>query len=881
MKRPLFIAAVIVLSGIICGINESGYLMKAAAVFAAAAMLKYLLSEASFEDASLLLSDGRYRRLITVICVLLFAAGLARGATVSLFYNTGERRDFFAEYEPGNPGQFDYAMYLKSKGICSKELYEESRLGGKTTVSKVNMTAAGAETGDGEDKAPVEIMSESVKSYCGSIMDASLSTHDAGIYRAVLLGDKESIDGEVRDLYQAAGIAHLLAVSGLHVSMIGAGLYSLFRKRLKLKASVSAVTVSAALFLYMLITGAGASVVRAVIMFILGITAIVYGRNYCMTSALSLSAVVLAMLHPYLIFTSGFQLSFGAVAAISLVGQSVIHKTELLIENAHRGNEITLPDNEHMPQQGKTGVCRYDERTSRHEETAYRLNTASSRIGLKKHISRSSRLPKAASAFIISAAVQLVTLPIIAYHYYTFPVYGILLNFIVIPLMAAVLASALSVLAAGTVTDIMLRLIPEASPVLHQLMRLMKLITAAAAAPGHYILKLYEYLCSFSLKLPFASVCIGRPSVMQILIYYLLLAAAVSICLRTRCICRKRIFISLAALIMCTVMSSLVLRHYNAGEFETVVLDVGQGDCIYIRSRGTHILVDGGSSSRKNIGSRVIENFLLSEGVDRLDAVVVSHADNDHVNGIEYLLGDESRISIEKLVLPSAAENDEAYDKLKELCSGSFTETEKSRYVLSVGDETGMYHEGMSDEAGGTSDEAYSRQESTADRSYKSKIGSDSSIKISCPAAGEVIAAEEDFSLICMYPGTKGEDRNRQSLVLMLRKGTFSMLLTGDTTAEDERIFSSEAHTGRLTVLKAAHHGSKSSNSEELFESFRPLCVIVSCGRDNRYGHPHEEVLDRIEKYGAGLLRTDEGGAVTIRLKGDKADFEYFKYRNR
>lgn len=810
MKRPLFSAAVIVLSGMICGIRESGIIIKAAAVTATALMLVFVVSGLSVSGSSLFVSEkevcgkpGRVpglnyvllkRRLFISFVILLFAAGFLRGSMQSHIYNSAECREFYERYKPRNPGLFDYSLYLKSRDISDEEQYEQSKA--ETNAASSTETA---------DEAPLDSMLAAVSGFCGSVFDKTLSEHDAGIYKAVILGDKSDMDENVRDLYQDAGIAHLLAVSGLHVSMIGAGLYGFLRR--KFNAGHSAIIVSGVLFFYMLMTGASGSVIRAVIMLIMSIYAIVCGRNYCMTTAISVSAIIIMMYRPYMIFTSGFQLSFGAVASISLISRNIIRKTENLIENS----DTTEKTGEIKGTKSGLGRKNFSE-----------LFEFKPLPCLKKSISRKNRLPKLLNAFIVSASIQLGTLPLIAYHFYKFPVYGILLNFIVVPLLAAVLASGIALVVVSGIFSLPGILIPSLAGA--------SFVTAAAgtavaiaAAPGHYVLKLYEALSTASLRLPYASVCIGRPGIPGIILYYLLLAIVISWFLRPRIIKRTGAYINLAAVAFSLICISGILRYRETRAFYVMAIDVGQGDCFLIKNGRHYILSDGGSSSRKNIGKNVMESVLLSRGISVLDAVCVSHADADHINGIKYLLSDESFPKIDALVLPEAARNDEAYDELRRLNKG------KTVY----------------------------------------------------PKAGELIAADGDMSLKCIYSGVDCEDRNRDSLVFLLKKGNFTMLFTGDTTADDEAVFADAAYLKEhgiielekengLTVLKAAHHGSRTSNSEKLFASLRPKLVLISCGKNNRYGHPDEDVEERIREYDAKLFRTDISGAVILYLDGNR-----------
>ena len=186
------------------------------------------------------------------------------------------------------------------------------------------------------------------------------------------------MDEEINDLYQKNGIAHLLAVSGLHVSLIGMGLYRLLR-RLGLGFGWAGVWSGGLLFLYGTMTGFGPSVFRACLMLACSFAASYLGRTYDLLSAMSLAAICLSLENPFVIFTGAFQLSFGAVFAIGWAGKEL-----------------------------------------------------SDGLECKKEWE---------NALSVSLAIQLVTGPIVLYHFFEYPLYGIFLNFLVIPLMTYVVGA--------------------------------------------------------------------------------------------------------------------------------------------------------------------------------------------------------------------------------------------------------------------------------------------------------------------------------------------------------------------------------------------------------------------------------------------------------
>ncbi len=214
------------------------------------------------------------------------------------------------------------------------------------------------------------------------ILDETLSSSKSGTLKAIVLGDKSCIEDETKDLYQKNGIAHILAISGLHISLIGMGLFSLLNK----KNSVIFSAFFSCLFMiaFCIMSGESVSAIRATIMFILRMTALIFGKSFDMLNALSVSAIILLITNPLYIFNTSFLLSFLAILAIAFLALLV----QKYIEADRYKNKILI-------------------------------------------------------AVIASSSVFIVTLPIISNSYYEISLYSVLLNLIVIPLMSFILGSAL------------------------------------------------------------------------------------------------------------------------------------------------------------------------------------------------------------------------------------------------------------------------------------------------------------------------------------------------------------------------------------------------------------------------------------------------------
>ena len=276
------------------------------------------------------------------------------GSTVSIM---GE---FWNFREATNPGEFDTKEYYHLLGIaCSLQ---------KAQLIRQSVT--------------YHVLREALWQFsrkCASVYECCMNEQDASAMKAMLVGQKGELDTEIKKLYQQAGIAHLYAISGLHISLISGGIYKALRKA-GTPIWLAALTGCTFLILYVMMTGISASSFRAIIMFLLSLLADCVGRTYDMLTALAVSAVLLLIEQPLYLYQTGFQLSFAAILGIGIVGPPI---RELLSVKGFWG--------------------------------------------------------KVWSAFSASLSVSLATLPIQISSYYSVNIYSIFLNLFVIPCMSIIL----------------------------------------------------------------------------------------------------------------------------------------------------------------------------------------------------------------------------------------------------------------------------------------------------------------------------------------------------------------------------------------------------------------------------------------------------------
>ena len=635
--------------------------------------------------------------------------------------------------EPTNPGQFDARLHYEGQGISYTVFAEHVSVIGRKAL-------------------PVQTFLLSVKSRIGGVYRSVLSERDSGLVSAMVLGDKQGLDTEVKEFYQKNGISHLLAISGLHVSLIGMGSYRILKR---LCGSCLLAGIPSIMFLcaYGWTTGGSVSALRAVLMCSLSILADMAGRTYDMLTAIGTAALILMLTDPLNARQSAFLLSFGAVLAIALF------------------------------------------------QPLWKLYRP--------------RMSGPTQSFSVSLSVMFLTLPLLFHFFFTYPLYSTFLNLLVIPLMSGLMVCG----------------------ILCEITGIFSLQAAGIfGIPCHLILEIYDRAGSLCLSLPGSVLSVGDPGTGKMMLYYA--AAATGLWFLYKEKRRKKywlkkepfrpkkrvLVISLAAFGLCAALMCVRIRS----GLEITMLDVGQGDSFVVQSPdGTTFLLDGGSTSESEVGSYRILPFLKAGGIRKVDYMMVSHADQDHVSGLKELAqdsGEAGGVRIGCAVLPAVSEKDDNYLELE-------------------------------------------------------RIFQEAGIPLRYMGAGDLLSGES-VSLTCLWPEQNLSlgDRNELSMVLLLEYGEFQMLFTGDIGEYAERRIIRSGTLQDVEVLKVAHHGSRYSSCDEFLRYICPEVGLISCSASNTYGHPGEETLQRLADTGCRVFITKDAGAVRIWTDGETVRVR--KYRS-
>ena len=782
-----------------------------------------------------------------------------------------------------NPGEFDVQRYYAAKGI-----------GGRVRKSQILAV--------GEKYSCLRELLYQCRLVLHDRLAEVFPAKEASVMQTLLLGEKEELDAEVKALYQKNGIAHILSISGLHITLLGMGVYRLL-KRLGLPVRAAAVGGAMLLLMYGVMVGMNVSASRAIGMYLLQMLGIFVGRTYDMLTGLGLMALLLVIQEPERLFDVSFLMSFGAVLGICILTPVLSGDSREMDADA----ELEVKGISAWPVWLRTVADILGD--SAYARNKYREGWRKvSYEGIQRMVSTVK------GGFAASVGVILFTLPVQLWFFYEIPVYSVLLNLLVLPFMSVVVEGGI------------LSLIPGLGLV---------------GTVDCLILWWYEWICVRFAQLPGAIWCVGRPEVWQIICYYVgifllvfgreyveawkkrgtygeknvpgdrLHFARTLWCLITRgadesirnrkkdCngemiqhsdrrfgICptgvqnalakfrcawqgamtyMNRVPHLIAVVMILGLLIGLLTGNFDCGSRVTF-LDVGQGDGIVVETGQGAYLFDCGSTSRKNIGEYVLKPYLKSRGIRSLRGVFVSHPDEDHMNGVIELLenGADWGIVVEQLFLPAIAEGKRTESFATLLAAAEAAEVPVS--YIKCGDEirdSQLRLLCLHPEENTTLADANAYSECFYVEVFAKKMKQETidDRKENDASGGSAIEGSGENG---SFAG------NSERKDFRVNDGKINILLTGDVEGEGERQLMQELQEQRgqrefrVDILKVAHHGSGYSTGTEFLAAASPATAIISCGRNNSYGHPHAETLQRLEDARVPWYGTMDYGALTV-----------------
>ncbi len=627
-----------------------------------------------------------------------------------------------------NPGEFSYKKYLELNDIYATALV--------FGYSKIQVS----------EEQKTNFLFEKIifpsKDFVTKNIMSVMNGDEAYFLVGLLLGDRADISQEIKTAFMNTGTIHVLAVSGSHVILVVAIVFTLFgllRFPRKLKIAATIVV----LIYYTFLTGATPSVVRASLMAIAVLLGKYFEERVNVYNALGASAVIILLIEPKQLFDVGFQLSFSAVFSIVYF----YPKLNMLI------TKIPEPLEEF-----------------RMVEWLWQ-------------------------AFAVSLAAQIGTIPFTAYYFGKVSLVSFAANLIVVPLVGVLVTVGLSGVLVGILSSYI-------STCFFEVNQVIAWFTLKAVRLAELV--------------PYATINTSLYGLRETIFYSAIVGFVFN--LRNKEVVKK---IILATFFLLTVIFSASLFNEDKNALRLIFLDVGQGDAVVIQFPSGHtMLIDGGPiAANYDAGERIVAPFLTRNGISEVDAILTTHPHSDHLGGIPYLL---KHFSVKSVI-----DQDQAAD------SKLFQEYMTLRHLSS-------------------------RQMVTA---------------------GTMINSFPNVRLYCLHPIQSCIDRdsldgysnlNESSIVLKLVYGKTSFLLTGDAEvpSEEEMIYRYGDFLDS-DIIKAGHHGSITSSSEEFISRVTPQSVVVSVGKFNKFRHPSKLVMGRYRSMNVKIYRTDENGAIVFESDGN------------
>lgn len=547
----------------------------------------------------------------------------------------------------------------------------------------------------------------------------------AAFAKALLLGDRSGITYEINTAFKVSGISHIIAVSGLHVSILFSLVYLLCgRKRLP----VFLIGLPS-LILFAAVTGFSPSVTRACIMQALVLLAMLTDREYDPPTALSFAALTMLVINPMVVVSISFQLSVGCMIGIFLFTPRI--------------------------------------------QNWFLEQTPMKKIKGKGLLSRLRNW--FVTSISVSMGASVITVPLVAYHFGTVSLISLLTNLLIVWLISYIFYGIIlvCVISVGNLF-------------------VGKLAAWLMVLPIRIVLGTAAQLS----RIPLAAVYTES-------IYIVIWLIGVYVLLTIFLLMKKKpvwVFGCLCTISLCAALCASWMEPWT-NSCRVTMLDVGQGQCILLQSEGKTFLVDCGGDWDSECADLAAET-LLSQGIQRLDGLIVTHYDKDHAGGVPYLL---TRISAEHVYLPEIVDPYGISDQIRRSADSGACIPVSDDLVLTYGN---------------------------------SKL---------------TIFGPENYHL-----------ENESSLCILFQQENCDILITGDRSDFGELLLLSRTDLPELDLLIAGHHGSGKSTGEKLLDKTRPQYVFISVG-ENRYGHPAPELLQRLEQFGCCVYRTDQNGTIVFR----------------
>jgi competence protein ComEC len=655
----------------------------------------------------------------------------------------------------------------------------------------------------------------------------TFSPETAGVLEAALLGNRYNISRGAAERFRAGGTFHVLVISGLQIAFIG-GLVILVTRRLTKRKALQFVIAATFMWGYTIAVGADPSVSRSALMFTLVVFAPVVWRPTDSLNVIGGAALALLVWQPENLFDPSFQLTFLSVLSIVSIAVPVLRGMQR-VGSWRPTRETPYPPGCSPRVRALSESLFWSERRWRTEIAAsninYRLFKTPAAARLERwHLQRLYRYSFA--AVVVSASVQLGLLPLMVIYFHRLSLASLALNIFVGILMAALAIVALAALVMSHLTAWL------AAPLINLTEKI-----------NWIMIHLVDPFTRFnvaSMRLPHYAGWWGGIYVLYYIVLCFLIFALARwnpvgpFWTKARSLLSARM-LRVGGLAFVGLLVMIILHPFSAGrpdgKLHVDFLDVGQGDSALVTMPdGTTLLVDGGGRPNINqandeggdpaferdtrsIGESVVSQFLWSRGMDRIDYVLATHADADHIDGLNDVV---QNFRVRGAMVARAPADDAEYLRFA---------TTMLRAAVPV-----------------------------------DNIG-----------AGDMLHFGGVTAQVLWPPPTRDQSapsRNNDSVMLLIRYGEKRLLLTGDIEKQGEAAVLSEGTDLKSDLVKVAHHGSKTSSIEAFVAATHPSLAIISVGRTSMFGHPNRDVVERWRASGAEVMTTGQWGTISVVTDG-------------
>ncbi len=598
---------------------------------------------------------------------------------------------------------------------------------------------------------------EKTRTVISDYLSTTLPENHAALYQAVLLGDRSKISKDLLDAFKRSGVAHILAISGMHMALLGFFLFSLFYYLTRLSTrlmltfnarKLSMILCVGPLLFYTLLAGSNTPVTRSLIMSLMFILAFCVNRPKSHMTILAAAALIILIIDPLSLKSASFQLSFAAVASIVLMTPRILS---------------FMPSHQ----------LKFDTR---------RLHNLLIR--------------RTVELIVITISATIGTMPLLIYHFNQLSTVTLPANIIVEPLIC------FWALPCGFLAVPLMFIYPP--------------LAEAVLRFGTWSLDIVTNYIVYLSTIPMSVLWVPDIHIAAIILYYVSLLLIISLTSKQM---RLYAILAITVTLVYFVFPISGLNNKLRKSDSVSFIDVGQGSSNLLQLAGGRIvLIDAGATTTPgfNCGEKIIAPYLWSQGVGRIDDIILTHADADHYNGITALL---ERFRPSRLWIPK---NQSAKPGYHSLISNAL------KYHVTINyPRDGIF---ISD--------TFATLSIIGDQIHEVKQGK--SFEIS------------------------GTDNNDTGLIVSLKTQYFTILFPGDISASKERTLIEEERELAHDILLSPHHGSSTSNSPEFLKTVNPRYMIVSARTGDNKLFPSATTRASAERLGITMLTTGHNGSVTV-----------------